>query len=180
VRIREAEPRDAAALITLFEKLYAETDFLLYEPGEWTSTEAEQARHLEESSRTGGRATFVCEADGELIGVTFGNRGSARRTRHSLHIVIGVLQAWVGRGIGRALLDALEAWARVRGLHRLELTVAVTNRRAIALYDKCGFEREGVKRHSHRIDGKYVDSLYMSKLIDTQRLTPAGATTGAG
>jgi RimJ/RimL family protein N-acetyltransferase len=79
--------------------------------------------------------------------------------------VIGVLQAWVGRGVGRALLESLEAWARSKEFHRLELTVDVTNQRAIALYEKCGFEREGVKRHSRKINGKYSDEFYMSKLI---------------
>jgi len=97
--------------------------------------------------------------------MVLGNRRIARRTRHSLYVVIGVLQVWIGRGVGRALLEALESWARARGLHRLELTVDVENRRAIALYEKCGFEREGVKRHSRRIEGRYSDELYMSKLI---------------
>jgi RimJ/RimL family protein N-acetyltransferase len=65
----------------------------------------------------------------------------------------------------QARLAALEAWARANGLHRLELTVQVHNRRAIALYEKCGFEREGVKRHSLNIEGTFIDELYMSKLI---------------
>jgi len=128
-------------------------------------TEEQQARRIEEMSRSESGVMLVCETNNELIGVVFGHRGVARRTRHSLYVVIGVLQAWVGRGVGRALLEALEAWARSKELHRLELTVDVTNQRAIALYEKCGFEREGVKRHSRKIDGKYSDELYMSKLI---------------
>jgi GNAT superfamily N-acetyltransferase len=28
---------------------------------------------------------------------------------------MGVLQAWVGRGIGRSLLEALEGWAQSKG-----------------------------------------------------------------
>jgi len=43
--------------------------------------------------------------------------------------------------------------------------VQVHNIRAIALYENCGFEREGLKRHSLRIDGTYVDEYYMSKLL---------------
>ena len=108
---------------------------------------------------------FVCETDGQLIGAVFGTRGVARRTRHSLYVVIGVLQAWIGRGVGRALLQALENWALSRRLHRLELTVAVDNPRAIALYEKFGFEREGLKRHSRKIEGRYSDELYLSKLL---------------
>ena len=138
---------------------------MLFEQDEFTVTEEEQALRIAEASRSESGVIFVCEVDDDLVGVVFGNRGVARRTRHSLYVVIGVLQAWVGRGIGRALLEALEGWARSRGLHRLELTVDVENRRAIALYENCGFEREGVKRHSRRIEGSYSDELYMSKLI---------------
>lgn len=165
MRVREAIPSDSARLVALFRALYSETNFMLFEPDEFTATEEQQARRIEEMSRSASGVMFVCETDNELIGAVFGNRGIARRTRHSLYVVIGVLQAWVGRGVGRALLEALEGWARSRGLHRLELTVDVENRRAIALYEKCGFEREGVKRHSRRIEGRYSDELYMSKLI---------------
>ena len=165
MHVREAIPSDSGRLVAFFRTLYSETDFMLYEPNEFTVNEEHQARRIEEMSRSDSGAMFVCETDNELIGVVFGNRGIARRTRHSLHVVIGVLQSWVGRGVGRALLEALEAWARSRGLHRLELTVDVDNRRAIALYEKCGFDREGVKRHSRKVNGKYSDELYMSKLI---------------
>ena len=78
---------------------------------------------------------------------------------------MGVLQAWVGRGIGRSLLEALEGWAQSKGLHRLELMVNYNNERAIRLYEKFGFEREGVKRHALRVDGRYIDAFYMAKLI---------------
>jgi RimJ/RimL family protein N-acetyltransferase len=165
MRVREATPADAAKLVALLHTVYAETPFMLFEAGESTLTEGEQARRLEERSHSGYGVTFVCEVDDELVGAVTGNRGGARRTHHSLYVVIGVRQSWVGRGVGRALLQALEGWALSRGVHRLELTVAVDNSRAIALYEKCGFEREGVKRHSRKIDGRYTDEFYMSRLL---------------
>lgn len=163
--VREAVPGDSARLVKFFRTLYSETNFMLFEPDEFVVTEEQQARRIAEMSGSESGAMFVHETGNELVGVVFGNRGVARRTRHSLYVVIGVLQAWTGQGIGRTLLEALEVWARCRGLHRLELTVDVSNRRAIALYEKCGFEREGIKRHSRNIEGSYSDELYMSKLI---------------
>jgi RimJ/RimL family protein N-acetyltransferase len=165
MRVREALLADAAGLTAFLGALYAETRFMLYEPGEFPGTEERQARRIEEIARSESGVIFVCEADGEIIGAVFGTRGIAQRTRHSLYVVIGVRRAWVGRGVGHALLQALEAWARSKALHRLELNVDVKNARAIALYEKCGFEREGVKRHSRKVDGQYSDELYMSKLI---------------
>lgn len=163
--VRPAAPPDASALIPLFERLYAETSFLLNEPGETRLSAEEQAQRIERTAATGGGAMFVAEADGTLVGVAFGMRGGARRIRHSMNLVIGVLQAWTGRGVGRELMTALERWARSNALHRLELSVDTENARAIALYVKLGFEREGLKRHAHRVAGEYRDALLMSKLL---------------
>ena len=173
--VREALCSDSARLIAFFKRLYSETDFMLFEPGEFTLTEEEQARRIEQMAKSQSGAMFVCEIDGDIIGVCFGNRGIARRTRHSVHVVIGVLRAWTGGGVGRLLLEALEGWARSNGVHRLELTVAVDNLRAIALYEKLGFEREGVKRHSRKIEGIYGDEYYMSKLIHKVSCDNGGA-----
>lgn len=78
---------------------------------------------------------------------------------------LGVLKAHWRRGIGEALIAAVETWAKEHKIHRIELTVRTTNTRALSLYDRIGFEREGLKRHSQRVDGKYVDEYLMSKLI---------------
>src|SRR4030081_1248781 len=137
---------------------------MLVEPGEWNPTVEEQARRIEQNAKSQSGITVVAEADGRLVGAASGNRGSVKRNRHSAYVVIGVVAAWTGRGVGSALLAALEAWARANGLHRLELTVQVHNRRAIALYEKCGFEQEGIKRHSLNIECAFIDELYMSKL----------------
>lgn len=138
---------------------------MLFEAGEWPVTVEEQAGRIEKCSQTGSGVVLVAEVAQEIVASASGQRGNARRNRHSLYCGIGVVQAWVGRGVGRALLGALESWAVSHAIHRLELTVQVGNPRAIALYEKCGFEREGVKRHSLNVDGKYVDEFYMSKLI---------------
>lgn len=56
-------------------------------------------------------------------------------------------------------------WAKQKGLHRLELTVIAHNKCAVHVYEKLGFEIEGVKRDALYIDGVFVDELYMSKLL---------------
>lgn len=165
MNVREAIPGDASKVVAFFRTLYSETSFMLFEPDEFTVTEEQQKRRIDEMSRSGSGVMLLAEDEGRLIGVTFGNRGIARRTRHSLYVVIGVLRPWMGRGVGRELLQGLEDWARAHGIHRLELTVDAGNQRAIALYERCGYEREGLKRDSRFVDGKYADELFMSRLI---------------
>lgn len=47
-----------------------------------------------------------------------------------------------GQGVGAALMQAGEAWARTRGFRLLTLNVFVENTRAQKLYDRLGFEQD--------------------------------------
>jgi ribosomal protein S18 acetylase RimI-like enzyme len=69
------------------------------------------------------------------------------------------------RGVGRALMEAAEAWAREVGVRKLELHVFPYNDAAIALYESLGYEREGYRRdHFRRTEG-FVDAILMAKMI---------------
>jgi diamine N-acetyltransferase len=52
---------------------------------------------------------------------------------------------WQGRGLARALMNAVFEQARVRGGRELWLGVWERNERARAFYGKCGFEKVGQK-----------------------------------
>ena len=166
MQIREAEPEDAAAFLALYERINSETDFMLFGRGELQVSVETQAQQIEQSAASGSGVMLLSEIDGQLVGFARASRYIGRRHAHCLYLGIGVLQAWVGRGIGRQLMTGVEQWARVRAFHRLELMVHVGNHPAIALYEKLGFEREGIRRHGFKINGEYVDLFYMSKLID--------------
>ena len=56
--------------------------------------------------------------------------------------ILAVARAAEGRGVGRALLAAAEAWTRERGWRKLTLNVFETNVRARAVYERAGFAPE--------------------------------------
>jgi ribosomal protein S18 acetylase RimI-like enzyme len=72
-------------------------------------------------------------------------------------------------GLGRALLDALESWARAAGVRRLELTVRVDNDRARRLYERAGYAVEGVRRGSLLVDGDWSTSSRSRGCCDDRR-----------
>jgi RimJ/RimL family protein N-acetyltransferase len=77
---------------------------------------------------------------------------------------IGDREAW-GKGYGtEALRLALQYAFDELNLHRLTLTVIAYNERAIALYEKAGFRREGVFREFGQRDGKRYD-MYLYGLL---------------
>ncbi|SCX73155.1 GNAT family N-acetyltransferase [Variovorax sp. EL159] len=77
---------------------------------------------------------------------------------------IALLPEARGQGLGGRLLQAAidKAWSR--GLTRIELSVRTDNLNAKALYERLGFEHEGMVRRASLIDGVYHDAHAMALL----------------
>jgi ribosomal protein S18 acetylase RimI-like enzyme len=78
---------------------------------------------------------------------------------------MGVVPDYRGRGIGARLMDQALKQAFATGFVRVELSVRADNTRAIRLYEKVGFVREGVLRDAVFVDGEFHDAIAMA-LID--------------
>ncbi|OYU98728.1 MAG: hypothetical protein CFE45_15385 [Burkholderiales bacterium PBB5] len=91
--------------------------------------------------------------------------GPALRRRHAMSLGISVAAQAQGQRVGTALMAALcdyaDQWAQVL---RIELSVFADNARAIGLYQRFGFEREGLHRGYALRDGHYADVLSMARL----------------
>ncbi len=164
--IRTIREDDAERFLNLCKQLDTETEFMLLEPGERTTTLEEQRTQIDLLLRYENHTILVAEQDNQLVGYLEASGGTFTRSRHTAYIVVGILQAFTGQGIGTLLFQRLEEWAKLRHMHRLELTVMVPNTRGIALYKKQGFVIEGIRREALLINGHYIDEYYMSKLLD--------------
>jgi putative acetyltransferase len=111
------------------------------------------------------RAQLVAVIDGKVIGTAGLNLNDNPRRGHAASLGMAVHDAYAGRGAGSALVAALvdkaDRWLNIK---RLELSVYTDNARAIALYERFGFEREGVFGAYAWRDGAYVDALTMARL----------------
>ena len=107
---------------------------------------------------------LVAVIDGKVIGCLGLERFEGRRS-HAGQFGVAVHDAYVGRGAGTALLaaalDLADNWLNLK---RVELRVYADNARAIALYQRFGFEREGLQRAYSWRNGAYADSLTMARL----------------
>ena len=72
---------------------------------------------------------------------------------------IAVTASWRGRGVGRALMAAAEAYAKARGCCKLTLEVLEGNTRAIGLYRSAGFD-------PYELDPAMGRALFFEKWID--------------
>lgn len=164
--LRTIRESDAEQFLSLCRQLDEETHFMMLEPGERATTLAEQRERIQRILAQANQTILVAEAEGRLVGYIAGLGGDYQRNRRTVHIVIGILQSYSGQGIGKRLFQALEDWAVEQGIHRLELVVMTHNQRGIALYQRMGYQVEGVKRDDLFVDGGFIDQYMMAKLLD--------------
>ncbi len=162
--IRQIQREDAEQLMHLKLLIDQETHFMLFEPNERKTTVEEQRQQIESTLAKGGMI-FVVEHEQQLIGYLGATSYALYRIRHSVTLVIGVVQAFTGQGIGTHLFVVMEGWARKKRLHRLELTVMTDNVAGLALYKKRGFTIEGTRKDAYIVNGQYVDEYMMAKLL---------------
>ena len=86
--------------------------------------------------------------------------------KHCGVLGMGVHKDYRRKGIGSTLLDATLAGAREFGLERVELEVYTSNTVAIRLYEKYGFQFEGIKRKARKLEDKYYDIQIMAKFLN--------------
>lgn len=163
--IRTASEADAEGLVQLMNQVDAESDFMLYEAGERRLSVTEARERLRRSASSENQRIFVAEHGGQLVGYLLAMGGEPRRIRHRVYVVVGILDGFTGQKIGTRLFEALNEWANRQAIERLELTVRADNHRAIALYRKAGFEIEGTRKRSLKVNGAHADELSMARLL---------------
>jgi ribosomal-protein-alanine N-acetyltransferase len=84
-------------------------------------------------------ACLAAEENGEIIGAIISEE-KITFTKNSSYITsFFVKKEWQGRGVGKMLMEGALAALRAEGYKNVSLTVALDNKKAIALYEKEGF-----------------------------------------
>jgi putative acetyltransferase len=136
--------------------------YLLYEP-----MDAESFKPIfNELIEKGVKYVFI-EPDGQLAGM-FKLIPLTYRTRHIAYLGgLAIHQSYTGKGYARMMLQELLLFAKRVGFKRIELSTATINTKAIRLYEKSGFEKEGILRKYTYLEkeDKYLDEVMMAYLF---------------
>ncbi|MEK7446896.1 MAG: N-acetyltransferase family protein [candidate division NC10 bacterium] len=119
-----------------------------------------------ERSEPPGRAGDSPGARPVVIGWGSLNQFNPRKAyEHVADFSVYVEREWRGKRVGRRLLERLIELAREIGYHKMVLSTFPFNESGVALYERLGFRRVGVYREQGMLDGKWVDTLIMEKLL---------------
>jgi RimJ/RimL family protein N-acetyltransferase len=158
--LRPARPTDGRALARLFSDVRREGRWLITAPG--SVSEPSEAFWIAEMIRAGEHLVLVAEADGDVVGNVLVSVDRGVATEHIGVLSITIADGWRDVGIGSDLVAAAQAWTRERGLRKLSLGVFPDNDRAVAVYEKRGFTREGHRRGQYRVGEEYRDEILMA------------------
>jgi putative acetyltransferase len=161
VRVREGEPRDAAALVALAEAVGSEPEGWLISDSRWRSV-GEERRYLRAVRKHPDAGVFVAETERGIVGRLSVARDPHPASRHVADLGLMVAAHARRQGIGWALLEQAAAWAREAGVSKLELHVFPHNEPALRLYEQFGFVREGYRKKHYRRGRDYVDAILMA------------------
>ena len=69
-----------------------------------------------------------------------------------------------GRGLGSIMMKEILDYAKEKGMLRIELSAAVINEKAIRLYEKAGFQKEGIlRKYTHlKMENQFLDEVMMA------------------
>jgi RimJ/RimL family protein N-acetyltransferase len=164
ILFRPATPEDAEALIAHVHAMVIEAaDCLPLQPGEFQVTVAEERELLANVAASNDSLFLVAQEDDRIVGVLNYSSGKRQAMRHVATLGISVRAASQGRGVGAGLLAEAIRRAKASGsIRRLDLMVYADNHRAIRLYERHGFVREGVRRCAIRRGDTLIDEVQMA------------------
>jgi phosphinothricin acetyltransferase len=109
---------------------------------------------------------LIAEADGSIAGWASLNTFNVRPAyQYVADLSIYLARPWRGKGLGACLLSSLIALARELGYHKIVLSAFPTNTAGMRLYARQGFTTVGIYKEMGLLDGRWVDTILMEKLL---------------
>ena len=158
--LRDATAADAPAIAALWNPVIRDTT-ITFNPVE--KSPADVAALIAERQQAHG--FLVAQDDGLLGFATYGQfRGGAGYSHTAEHTII-LGPAARGRGVGRALMDAICDHARTRGFHSIFAGCSAENPGAVAFHERMGFARVAVLPQVGRKFDRWIDLILLQKML---------------
>jgi len=156
--IRPARPEDAKAIAEIWNAIIRDTVI--------TFTTAEKDPEALARMMADGTPFFVAEHDGAVAGFATagqfrGGPGYAHTWEHSIHVAAGAR----GRGVGRALMTAIEGALRAMDVHSVFAGVSGENAEGIAFHASLGYREVARLAEVGRKFDRWHDLVLMQKYL---------------
>src|SRR5438132_6936140 len=136
--IRTIEISDSKNFISMKNKIFSDSDFMLLSSDEIITSVPEQEKILQELLDHERSNLYVAEYNAEIVGFLHADGKRIKKKAHCVSIVMAIIEEFRGKGLGAQLMLTFETWAKKLDFKRVELTVDENNHTAIKFYLKMG------------------------------------------
>jgi L-amino acid N-acyltransferase YncA len=156
------EEKDLLELVKVLNSVVREKTYLLMDQ---EITDLNSEREWFQKSREAGRRILVAKVDSKLVGAASMSVLKGKQA-HVAQFAIYIAKSFRNRGLGTILINELIDVARKSGVETIQISAFSTNKRAIHVYQKCGFKKCGkLSRDVRFTDGTYADRIIMELLL---------------
>jgi len=167
--IRLARIDDAADIISIYAPYCAESSHVSFET---VAPSVEQMRERIERI-TGNFPWLIGELDGEMAGYVYAGLHRERAAyRWAVEVAVYIAAKFHGRGVGRALYDALFAILRELGYFKAFAGVSLPNSASVGLHESMGFRPAGVFHGVGYKCGRWIDVGWWELELQSERFAP--------
>ena len=168
MKIRRATARDVEQIAANVQSVADEGGYI------WTEKVTKEWKEFLRKTLIKDKGCLVIVAEvgrgrGRMLvgGLTMTRYGQTiRKSRHVRVLAMLVIDGYREMGLGSRMMEYALGWARRRpGVEKVVLGVFSNNKRAWHLYEKFGFEVEGVRKRHYYIAGKPEDEIDMALFV---------------
>lgn len=128
-------------------------------------TDMEDEQRWFARSKKDGMLYLLARVDGRVVGGASTHPQKHKRA-HVAEYGIFIRKEYRNQGLGTKLTKTFKEIAKKQRIEIMQLSVSATNKRAINVYKKCGYEECGRYTNDTRFcDGTYTDRILMEQLL---------------
>lgn len=165
--LRSPIKEDAQAMIDYLNIIGGESDFITFGKNEFSmSVEAEQD-YIERINSMDNSKNVLIIIEDEIVGIASITSVQKERMKHNGTLGISIRKKYWGIGLGSEIMTYLIDWAKSNKItKKINLLVREDNIRGVKLYEKFGFEKEGLLNKDICVNGVYYNTIAMGLYID--------------
>ena len=162
IQIRTYTITDCPAILAIInEAILTSTALYDYHP-----RTLEQQIAIFEDKISKGFPIIVAEENNQVIGFGYYSEFRFREAyKFTVEHSVYAAKNYIGKGVGKLLLSELIQLAKAQKMHTMIGVIDSENINSITFHEKFGFEKAGYIKESGFKFGKWLDSVFMQKIL---------------
>src|SRR6056297_3025932 len=164
--VREARESDAAAIIAYIHENQDHYRYMISKTAEMKLDQKYEKKMICLHAERENCVFFIALKGKKVLGMLNFVGGNRSRDKHDGEFGLSVHKEQFGMGIGTMLVENLMRWGQKNQvIKRMTLFVMHSNQRAINLYQRFGFQIEGVRKKAVRFEDGRIQDLVMMGIM---------------